>query len=60
MTIGIKWKVREKKEAGTELSTICRQLKLEASDGKHREIDEIFLILIQTGTHFFNKTALFF
>lgn len=27
-------KVREKDEAGIELSTICRQLKLEAADGK--------------------------
>ncbi len=34
-----KMKVREKKEAGTELSTICRQLKLEASDGKKYETD---------------------
>jgi DNA-damage-inducible protein D len=34
-----KMKVREKSEAGTELSTICRQLKLEATDGKKYETD---------------------
>jgi hypothetical protein len=34
-----KMKMREKTEAGIELSTICRQLKLEASDGKKYETD---------------------
>ena len=32
-------KVRVKDEDGIELSTICRQLKLEASDGKKYETD---------------------
>jgi len=32
-----KMKIREKDEAGIELSTICRQLKLESSDGKFVE-----------------------
>jgi hypothetical protein len=32
-------KEREKSEAGTELSTICRQLKMEASDGKKYQTD---------------------
>src|SRR3989338_10505388 len=34
-----KMKIREKNEAGIELSTICRQLKLTAPDGKLRETD---------------------
>jgi len=34
-----KMKIRVKDEEGTELSTICRQLKLEAPDGKMRETD---------------------
>ena len=34
-----KMKTRVKSEDGLELSTICRQLKLEASDGKMRETD---------------------
>lgn len=34
-----KMKVREKDEASIELSTICRQLKLTAPDGKLRETD---------------------
>ncbi|MBN1128179.1 MAG: Bro-N domain-containing protein, partial [Chitinispirillaceae bacterium] len=34
-----KMKLREKDEAGVKLSTICRQLKLEAPDGKLRETD---------------------
>ena len=34
-----KMKIRVKSEDGTELSTFCRQLKLEASDGKSRETD---------------------
>ncbi|MEW6088307.1 MAG: Bro-N domain-containing protein [bacterium] len=34
-----KMKIREKSEAGTELSTFCLQLKLTASDGKLRETD---------------------
>lgn len=34
-----KMKIREKSEAGTELSTFCRQLKLIAPDGKLRETD---------------------
>jgi DNA-damage-inducible protein D len=32
-------KIRIKSEDGLELSTICRQLKLKASDGKMRETD---------------------
>ena len=32
-------KIRVKDEAGFELSTICRQLKMEAPDGKMRETD---------------------
>ena len=32
-------KVRVKNEDGAELSTICRQLKLESSDGKRYETD---------------------
>ena len=34
-----KMKIREKDDAGVELSTICRQLKLTAPDGKLRETD---------------------
>lgn len=34
-----KMKIRVKTEAGFELSTICRQLKLKAADGKMRETD---------------------
>jgi DNA-damage-inducible protein D len=34
-----KMKIREKDEGGVELSTICRQLKLTAPDGKLRETD---------------------
>jgi len=34
-----KMKTRVKSEDGIELSTICRQLKLEAPDGKMRETD---------------------
>lgn len=34
-----KMKVREKDDAGIELSTICRQFKLVAPDGKSRETD---------------------
>jgi hypothetical protein len=34
-----KMKIREKEEAGVQLSTICRQLKLVAPDGKLRETD---------------------
>ena len=34
-----KMKIRVKIEAGVELSTICRQLKLKATDGKMRETD---------------------
>ena len=34
-----KMKIRVKSEDGTELSTICRQLKLPAPDGKMRETD---------------------
>lgn len=34
-----KMKIREKGESGIELSTICRQLKLKAPDGKLRETD---------------------
>ena len=34
-----KMKVRVKMEDGLELSTICRQLKLKATDGKMRQTD---------------------
>lgn len=34
-----KMKVREKNTSESELSTICRQLKLQSSDGKHYETD---------------------
>src|SRR3989338_1159542 len=34
-----KMKIRVKDEAGFELSTLCRQLKLEASDGKKYQTD---------------------
>jgi hypothetical protein len=34
-----KMKIRVKSEDGLELSTICRQLKLKAADGKMRETD---------------------
>lgn len=34
-----KMKIREKNESDVELSTICRQLKLESSDGKKYETD---------------------
>lgn len=34
-----KMKIRENDEAGVELSTVCRQLKLTAPDGKKRETD---------------------
>ena len=34
-----KMKVRVKEEDGFELSTVCRQLRMEASDGKMRETD---------------------
>jgi len=34
-----KMKIRDKEESGVELSTICRQLKLLAPDGKLRETD---------------------
>ncbi|MBW6481430.1 MAG: Bro-N domain-containing protein [Vicingaceae bacterium] len=47
-----KMKVRVKTEDGLELSTICRQLKLQATDGKMRETDvadtEILLRIIQS------------
>ena len=34
-----KMKIRVKSEDGLELSTICRQLKMKAPDGKMRETD---------------------
>ena len=34
-----KMKIREKDESGVELSTNCRQLKLESADGKKYETD---------------------
>ena len=34
-----KMKIREKESSEVELSTICRQLKLVAPDGKQRETD---------------------
>ncbi len=47
-----KMKTRVKTEDGLELSTICRQLKLKATDGKMRETDvadtEVILRIIQS------------
>lgn len=47
-----KMKIRVKSEDGLELSTICRQLKLKATDGKMRETDvadtETLLRIIQS------------
>lgn len=47
-----KMKVRVKTEDGLELSTICRQLKLKAADGKMRETDvadvRVLLRIIQS------------
>jgi hypothetical protein len=47
-----KMKIRVKTEDGLELSTICRQLKLKAADGKMRETDvvntEVLLRIIQS------------
>ncbi len=47
-----KMKIRVKMEDGLELSTICRQLKLKATDGKMRETDvadtETLLRIIQS------------
>lgn len=47
-----KMKIRMEDESGNELSTICRQLKLDAPDGKKRETDcantEGILRVIQT------------
>ena len=47
-----KMKTRVKTEDGLELSTICRQLKLKATDGKMRETDvadtEVLLRIIQS------------
>ena len=34
-------KMREKEDSGTELSTLCRQLKLESSDGKKYQTDVV-------------------
>jgi DNA-damage-inducible protein D len=34
-----KMKIREKDDTGVELSTVCRQLKLESTDGKRYETD---------------------
>ena len=34
-------KKREKESSGIEMSTICRQLKLKAKDGKYRETDVV-------------------
>jgi len=34
-----KMKIREKEDAGIELSTICRQLKMQSADGKKYETD---------------------
>jgi len=46
-----KMKIRVKTEAGLELSTICRQLRLEATDGKMRQTDvantQVLLRIIQ-------------
>ena len=47
-----KMKTRVKTEEGLELSTICRQLKLKAKDGKMRDTDvadtEVLLRIIQS------------
>lgn len=47
-----KMKIRVKTEDGLELSTICRQLKMKAADGKMRETDvadtETLLRIIQS------------
>ncbi len=47
-----KMKVRVKTEDGLELSTVCRQLKMKATDGKMRETDvadtETLLRIIQS------------
>jgi len=47
-----KMKVRVKTEDGLELSTVCRQLKMKANDGKMRETDvaqtEVLLRIIQS------------
>jgi len=47
-----KMKIRVKTEDGLELSTICRQLKLKAADGKMRETDvanvKVLLRIIQS------------
>ena len=45
-------KTRVKTEDGLELSTVCRQLKMKASDGKMRETDvaetQVLLRIIQS------------
>ena len=47
-----KMKIRVKTEDGLELSTVCRQLKMKASDGKMRETDvaetQVLLRIIQS------------
>lgn len=47
-----KMKIRIKSEDGLELSTICRQLKMKAADGKMRETDvadtKVLLRIIQS------------
>ena len=47
-----KMKIRVKTEDGLDLSTICRQLKMKATDGKMRETDvaetQVLLRIIQS------------
>lgn len=59
-----KMKIRVKSEDGVELSTNCRQLKLEASDGKMRETDcanteGIEKLFVGTGRQKTNKVIKF-
>ena len=53
-----KMKIREKDEAEIELSTLCRQLKLESSDGKRYETDFelIFTMLGERATTEIHRT----
>lgn len=41
-------KIRVNTEDGLELSTICRQLKLKASDGKMRKMDVVLHKFVET------------
>ena len=46
-----KMKIRVKHQDGFALSTLCRQCKLKAPDGKMRATDCVNLILINHGQH---------